>query len=99
MTNNFKKKLFYFQIENGEYLNPLDRENIERLYGLMSYDPDKILENFLNKYMPGFRTSDPLTKISPLLTASNPDALIKMQALAGAKIPCRNGTSNKIRYF
>ena len=97
MTKNVEKKLFYFQSENGEYLSPLDTENIVRLYGLMSYDPDKVLENFLSKYMPGFRTSDPLTKISPLLTSSNPDALIKMQALASATLPCRNGTSNQTR--
>ena len=69
------------------------------MFSLLQYDPDKILENFLNKYLPGFKIGDPLDEIPTVLAAKNPDALIRMNALGKAKIPCTNGTLAKIRYF
>ena len=62
---------------------------------LLQNDQDNILTNFLNARMPGFKATDPLAKISSLLASRNPDAVIRMDVLNDAKIPCVNVTSNE----
>ena len=51
---------------------------------MLMNDSGHILETFLNLYMPGFKITDPLTSISPLLASRNPGALFNHQILKQA---------------
>ncbi len=72
-----------------------EQENFDKTYGLLQNDVGNVMTNFLNSKMPGFKISDPLTSISALLASRNPDAVIRMNVLNNAEIPCVNATSNE----
>ncbi len=72
-----------------------EKENVYKMFGLLQDDKDNIMTNFLNARMPGFKITDPLIKMPALLASRNPDAIIRMDVLNDAKIPCVNVTSNK----
>ena len=83
------------QLVSGQNLTSKDKENLMKMIELLQNDQDNILTNFLNARMPGFKATDPLAKISSLLASRNPDAIIRMDVLNNAKIPCVNVTSNE----
>jgi len=58
-------------------------------------DEGNILTNFLNALMPGLKATDQLKKIPSLFSSRNPDALLRMDALTDAKIPCVDVASNE----
>ena len=87
--------MLYVKVFSGQNVTLKDMENFKRTYGLLQNDVGNVMTNFLNSKMPGFKISDPLTKISPLLASRNPDAVIRMNVLNDAQIPCVNVTSNK----
>jgi hypothetical protein len=72
-----------------------EQENFMKIYGLLQVDNDGIMTNFLNSQMPGFKISDPLNKVASLLSSRNPDAVIRMDVLNNAAIPCVNVASNE----
>jgi hypothetical protein len=72
-----------------------EQENFDKTYGLLQNDVGNVMTNFLNSKMPGFKISDPLTSVSALLASRNPDAVIRMNVLNDAQIPCVNVTSNE----
>ncbi len=87
--------MLYVKVFSGQNVTLKDMENFKRTYGLLQNDVGNVMTNFLNSKMPGFKISDPLTKISPLLASRNPDAVIRMNVLNDAQIPCVNVTSNE----
>jgi hypothetical protein len=72
-----------------------EKENFDKTYGLFQNDTDGIMTNFLNSHMPGFKVTDPIMTISTLFASRNPDAVIRMNVLNDAVIPCTNLTLNK----
>ena len=80
-----KKELFncYIVKPNGS-LTKDEWEKTNKVFGMLMNDSGHILETFLNLYMPGFKITDPLTSISPLLASRNPGALFNHQILKQA---------------
>jgi hypothetical protein len=72
-----------------------DKENYQNMYGLPLTDKDNLMTNFLNAHLPGFKTTDPLSKISAMLASRNPNAVIGIDILMKAKLPCLNVTSKE----
>jgi hypothetical protein len=72
-----------------------EKENFEKTYGLFQNEKEGIMTDFLNSQMPGFKVTDPIMQISPLFASRNPDAVIRMNVLNDALIPCTNLTLNK----
>jgi hypothetical protein len=84
-----------FQFTSGQNMTKKDKENYQNMYGLPQTDKDNLLTNFLNAHLPGFKTTDPLTKISAMLSSRNPNAVIGIDILMKAKLPCVNVTSKE----
>ncbi len=54
-----------------------DDENAKmlKIFNLLVEDPNHILIDFLDLKLPGFKNTDPLEDISPLLASRNPGAV------------------------
>ena len=76
---------------------PEEMAKIEKLMGLLTNDSDNIMGDYLEKHMPGFKSTDPLPEISPLMASMNPDEVIRMSAFENALIPCLNTSFNESR--
>ena len=67
--------------QKNEPSDDIEKAKMAKLMVLMSQDPDHVLQDFLNKYQPGFMMTDPLTETTPILDSINPDDFIRMQEL------------------
>ena len=67
--------------QNNEPSDDIEKAKLTKLMVLISQDPDHVLQDFLNKYQPGFMMTDPLTDTPPILASRNPDDFIRMQEL------------------
>ena len=76
---------------------PEEMAKIQKLKGLLTNDSDHIMGDYLEKHMPGFKSTDPLTKISHLMASMNPDDVIRMSAFENTSIPCFNTRFNESR--
>ena len=77
---------------------PEEMAKIEKLMGLLTNDSDHIMGDYLEKHMPGFKSTDPLTKISHLMASMNPDEAIRMSAFSDPMLtPCLNTRFNESR--
>jgi hypothetical protein len=79
----------------GQNMTIKDKENYQKMYELLQNDKNNVMTNFLNAHLPGFKTTDPLSTISAMLSSRNPNAVIGTDILMKAKLPCVNVTSKE----
>ena len=64
-------------MEKGDQsLSPEEITKFSNLFGMLKNDSDHILGDYLDTHMPGFRATDPLPAISPLLAARDPGTVV-----------------------
>ena len=77
---------------------PEEMAKFQKFFGLLTNDTDYIMGGYLDRYMPGFKSTDPLVDISPLLASMDPDDVIRMSAFSDEmSTPCLNTRFNESR--
>ena len=74
--STYHQKSYFLQfLKDNQSLSKEDLTKYINVYGMLLIDREKLLQNYLDSHMPGFRHNDPLPDISPLLAARDPGTL------------------------
>lgn len=78
----------------------IDKEDMDKwlkIYSLLANDTDYLIGGYLDLYMPGFTSKDPLTDISPMLASRNPDDMVRMNVFKRLNLTllCLNASTDE----